>query len=109
MDDEIYSPILQISEFELEKAAILDAAKKDTARIIQEARHKAEEIVQKEKQNFPNLEKECAQRTLEDLKSEKERLVLSNKEELGHIHSITSKRLKQIADCLVEKILPKYE
>ena len=99
-------PILQLNEFEEAAGAILDLAKDQAARDIEQAKLKAQELLEKEKQSFSAMEKEYLENLEDIIKKEKTKISLKTKKELECIESMSEKKIKQAVDYVLEKIMP---
>ena len=100
-------PILEINEFEEETGSILDLARKEAAKIIQEAKVRAEVVISKVKEASASLEKEFSEKVEKELVGEKERLIQSTKEQLEDVRNIPEEKIKQAVDCILKRIMPR--
>ncbi len=106
-DAHTLEPILAISEFELEAESVLGQAKKDAALLVQEAKEKAVQIMQKEKYSFSAIEKESLERTENELSIEKENINKKAGAEIEYIRNISEDKARQATDYILEKIIPR--
>ena len=100
-------PILEINEFEEETGSILALAKEESAKIIQEAKVRAEVVISKVKEASASLEKEFSEKVEKELVGEKERLIQSTKEQLEDVSNIPEEKIKQAVDYILKRIIPR--
>jgi len=100
-------PILAINEFEEETESLLDLAKKEAEKIIQEAKDKASQIIFQPTQSFKVLESEYLKKVEEEIRKEREELMLKLEGELKRMETDLTEKIRQAVDFVLEQVIPK--